>query len=57
MASMSSATLALFLSLNVLLFTIVTANHGGCPPPLTSRNQSQHRALLHPEQHHALEMH
>ncbi|CAM8878047.1 unnamed protein product [Rhodiola kirilowii] len=33
MASMSSATLALFLSLNVLLFTIVTANHGGCPPP------------------------
>uniref|UniRef100_A0A7N0TZK4 Bifunctional inhibitor/plant lipid transfer protein/seed storage helical domain-containing protein n=1 Tax=Kalanchoe fedtschenkoi TaxID=63787 RepID=A0A7N0TZK4_KALFE len=31
-STVSSATIAIFLSLNILLFTLVTANNESCPP-------------------------
>ncbi|CAN1748137.1 Lipid transfer protein EARLI 1 [Linum perenne] len=33
MASKSNSAIALFLLLNVLFFTMVSATHNGCPPP------------------------
>ncbi|CAN0908542.1 Lipid transfer protein EARLI 1 [Linum grandiflorum] len=33
MASNTNSTIALFLVLNVLFFTMVSATHNGCPPP------------------------